>query len=236
MPTNINFAFDTKQQRYRYTSGRNKGKFVSEGKVRSILRSYLKQEKKTAQEKTQELFDGKVTLREWEKWQAERLKKNAIQMAKIGNPAIGTVATDPYEFSKIGNYLRSTYGYLRGFTNEIKSGELSQAQILARIGLYYEDQNYMAEESKRISHRKAGYQWERRILALAEHCSDCITYASMGWQPMGTLPAITTQCKCKANDKCYFEYSSSLLRPITESMSDYSQHRRFNYFQHGWLQ
>jgi len=214
----INFAFDVKSQRYRYTTGRNKGKFVGEGKVRSLLRSYLKQEKAKAQEKTQELIDGNIKLREWEKWNAEQIKRIALQVYKIGSPTLGTVATDPNDYSKIGNYLKSTYGYLRNFTNEIKSGELSEAQIQARIGLYYEDLNYLAEESKRQSHRYAEYRWERRLLAVAEHCPDCVAYAARGWQPLGTLPAITTQCQCRANDKCWFEYSKSLLMPDNQSM------------------
>lgn len=235
MATKINFAFDTKQQRYRYTSGRNKGKFVSEGKVRSLLRSYLKQEKKKAQEKTQELFDNKISLREWEKWQAEQLKRIAIQTYKIGNPTLGTVATDPGDYSVIGNYLKSTYIYLRNFSNEIKAGELSQAQIMARIGLYYEDQNFMAEESKRKSHKTAGYRWERRKLAMAEHCNDCISYAGMGWQPIGTLPAITTQCQCRANDKCHFEYSNSFFSPTMEAFisSGFGDSKSISF---GWLQ
>ncbi|MGK7892983.1 MAG: hypothetical protein AB4372_04920 [Xenococcus sp. (in: cyanobacteria)] len=215
---NPNFAFDTNTQRYRYTSGRNKGKFVGAGRVRSLLRSYLKSEKEKANELNDQLFNDAISLSDWERSQAKRLKSLALQVYKIGNPELGSSIYDSSDYGTIGGYLKSTYIYLRNFSQDIAQGKLSQAQINQRIGLYYEDLNYLVEESKRKSHKRSNFRWERRRLAIAEHCKDCPNYAALGWQPIGTLPAITTQCECRSNDKCYFEYSKSLSQPSNESI------------------
>lgn len=211
---NPNFAFDVNTQRYRYTSGRNKGKFVSAGRVRSVLRSHLKQQKELAVKDNQKLFDGEISLGDWEKSQAKRLKSLSLQVFKINNPSLGKSENDASDYGFIGNYLKSTYLYLRNFSQEIGNGKLSQAQINQRSGLYYEDLNYLLEEAKRKSHQRALFLWERRILAIAEHCNSCVGYAALGWSPIGSLPKVTTQCECRANCKCYFEYSKSLSRPV----------------------
>jgi hypothetical protein len=48
---------------------------------------------------------------------------------------------------------------------------------------------------------------ERRVLGhpRTEHCSDCPPLAAMGWQPIGTLPAIGDS-ECKQLCLCHFEY------------------------------
>lgn len=57
-------------------------------------------------------------------------------------------------------------------------------------------------------------RWERRVLGhpKTEHCHDCPPFAALGWQPIGTLPAIG-ESECGHLCLCHFEYSESLEKP-----------------------
>lgn len=57
--------------------------------------------------------------------------------------------------------------------------------------------------SGRFLMRALGFNEERRVLAAAEHCADCVGYASVGWRPIGSLPAIGNS-KCLSHCKCHF--------------------------------
>lgn len=219
-----NFTFDSKLQRYRYAAGRNKGRFVGEGKVRSVIKGHIKDQAAKAVAETDKLIKQTMSLSDWEIAQASRLKQLALQLAKIQNPGLGKSDSDFSDYGKIGSYLKDTYMFLRKFSEEIASEKLSESQIKARINLYYADLSFISEEFRRLSYKRADYSWERRVITAMESCSDCIGYAGQGWQPIGTLPAITTNCACKANDKCYFEYSSSLTRPTLNKLQT-----------HGWI-
>ncbi len=64
---------------------------------------------------------------------------------------------------------------------------------------------------------------ERRVLAGDANCNDCVSYASLGWQPFGTLPEPGQDSVCKANCKCIVESRKAVQEgdesPRTESQS-----------------
>ena len=104
------------------------------------------------------------------------------------------------------------------FSREIQAGKLSQAQISARIELYFNKTRFDYESGRSAIHAESDYRWERRIKPARESCSSCIQYKDMGWQSSGTLPKPTQQCECQANCKCYFEYSKSREKPMLEML------------------
>ena len=229
-PNSPNFKFDLKVQRYRYTSGRKKGSFVGEKKVKAELGKYLAKQADITQKTNEKLFKGTLPLADWEEGLARRLKDAALIVFKIGNPALGNSPFDASDYGFIGAYLKATYAYLHGFSEKIKAGELSEAQINANMRLYFNDLTFLIEEGKRKSHIRNGWRWERRLLSIAEHCGSCVRYASLGWQPIGSLPSITTKCECQSNDKCYFEYSNSLIRPSLNSVGWIGSHITKEYY------
>lgn len=210
----INFYFNWSSQRYHYSEGEKKGQFLGKNQVRELVLDYLNRQKDKAREINEKLFNNKISLGDWELEQAKLIKTSAIASYKIGNPKLGNGSkTDAEDYGRIGRYLRDEYLYLRNFSREIANGNLTQNQINARINLYLERCKWAFEEGKRYAHKRAGYRWEMRLLGIAEHCSQCLYYAQLGWQPIGSLPGITTKCDCKSNDKCRFEYSKSLTKP-----------------------
>jgi hypothetical protein len=61
-------------------------------------------------------------------------------------------------------------------------------------------------DGKVAAAKDAGLVEERRRLNPAEHCADCIGFANLGWQPIGSLPEPGEQSVCRANCKCTKEF------------------------------
>ncbi len=213
----MEIEYDRKTQRYRWTENPSKGQFVSNQQVRALINKSIEQKKERVRAITQQLFDEEIKLSEWEKETAKLLKTTAIQNYAIGKP--GDLSLKDY--GRIGNHLRSQYGYLRKFSREIRTGKLSQARISARIELYFNKTRFDYESGHSAIHAESGYRWERRIKPARESCLSCIQYNDMGWQSIGTLPKPTQQCECQANCKCYFEFSKSREKPTLEILSSF---------------
>jgi hypothetical protein len=214
----LDFYFNQKTQRYHYADREKKYEFISKNKVRELVRGYLETKKADTQKLNQDLFDGKISVEDWENSLAQQIKNTSLELYKIANPTLGQDRQkDLKHYGKLGANLKNELFYLYKFRTEIEEGKLSEAQIIARANQYIDGTYWAFEEGKRESHISTGWLWERRRLADAIHCIDCPVYAGMGWMSIGTLPAIGTRCKCQSNDKCYFEYSKSVNKPTTAS-------------------
>lgn len=214
----IDFYFNQKTQRYHYADGPRKYEFISKEKVRGLVREHIDDTKEKVSQKTQELLSNKISLGEWETYLAQTLKETSIQFYKIGNPKLGQDPQNDFrDYGRIGANLRTEYAYLRRFSAQIADGKLSPAQINARAKQYIEGAYFNFESGKKESHKRTGWIWERRWMSPVEHCKDCPVYAAQGWVPIGTLPGIGQRCQCGSNDKCYFEYSKSAVRPVVQN-------------------
>lgn len=84
----------------------------------------------------------------------------------------------------------------------------SVAQVIARAQQYGHS---VWQTTQQVTHAQAVVQGimtqERRVLGhpKTHHCEDCPPLAAMGWQPIGTLPAIG-QTECGGMCYCHFEY------------------------------
>lgn len=198
----INYSFNQKSQRY---YDKTNGKFISRNQVREAVNLNLKNKTNIASDIAQAYNNKELTNVEFEQLMVKLIKTTYIQNYKIGNPDL--TASDN---ETIRQRLVEEYVYLRRFTNELPN--LSPAQITARAKMYFSNISSFDEGSRR-SYRQNGWLWERRKTSIAEHCSDCVYYAKLGWQFIGTLPPIATRSACLANCKCYFEFSKSITRP-----------------------
>ena len=56
--------------------------------------------------------------------------------------------------------------------------------------------------------RRTGFKQMRRRLGAVKtsHCPDCISWDSMGWTEIGSLPPPGERCQCLFNCRCYIEY------------------------------
>lgn len=102
-----------------------------------------------------------------------------------------------------------------GMEEPLEPPGMTPGQFTARVEKYA-DSAWQAPQ--RINRDKATQQGifklERRILGVpkTEHCSDCPPLAELGWQPIGTLPAIG-ESECGPLCLCHFEYTEEEGKP-----------------------
>ena len=111
---------------------------------------------------------------------------------------------NPSHWGLLGSMIREQYRYFDRFIEEIRSGVLSPGQIAVRCMMYVNSSKEAYERAREYNARELGVTEEKWELGDAEHCDDCVLFASMGWQPFGTFPvpgagdtACLTNCKCE---------------------------------------
>ena len=97
--------------------------------------------------------------------------------------------------------------YLDNFAAEMHSGKQAMNGFVpVRARMYADAAVGTYEAIRRAIFEGEGFEGERRVLdAAAEHCSDCVKAALLGWQLIGTLPAIGDSA-CNVHCTCMFEY------------------------------
>ena len=214
------FEFEKGTQRYRYTSGDRKGQFVAFETVHNDLTaSYQSQQKDVGRSVNAKLFNGEIDTASWMREQAAQLKQAHINMFALGFG--GHARLGASEYGSIGNRLRGEYGFLRQFAQDIEDGKLSEAQINARADQYYQSLWQTYEIGREKAHVQDGFEWERRYTSVGEVCPDCVAFAAKGWQPIGSLPAPGDQSRCRANCRCWKEFSKGSSQP-QNSILDYT--------------
>ena len=150
---------------------------------------------------TQQLVDQRMSLAEWQAGMMEQIKisHSAAAAASRG----GWAQMSQADWGAVGRMIREQYGYLRNFAHQVASGEqLLNGTALVRADLYAGAARGTFEEMRRRYERLMnGAEEEARVLGEADHCNDCLEFAALGWQPVGTLPAIgesvcITRCHC----------------------------------------
>jgi len=196
------FEFLKRQGIYRE---RFSGQVFSEADLLRISESFMiDQIEMNIQNLTEAFIVGKISLPQWQERMVYEIKSGYIVLGQLGRGGKKLMTFSDY--GRIGARLRQEYRFLERFAQEIKSGTLTANQILARAKLYARGPQVAYWENRLSAMADAGYTLERRVLHPAEHCPDCIQYASRGWQTLGSLPAPGMGSRCLHNCKCTKEF------------------------------
>jgi hypothetical protein len=155
---------------------------------------------------TRRYLAGDFGLEEWERRVKERIKENHETLFAFGKGGAGyATATDKLDTVR---YLQSVeYSALSGFAKDIRSGKLSEAQIKHRITLYAYHSKVSYERGKKSLKSGEGTRRARRTLGpCVNHCSDCLSYAALGWVRLEELVLPGDRCQCGAYCCCSVEY------------------------------
>lgn len=205
------FYWNANSQQYHYANGSKKGQFVREKDVARITEKAIEYELQVGNKITKDLLSGKINVSTWEQQTAQSIRNLAIYQYSLGIGGIKQM--DWRDHAEISGKVNLQYQYLRGFSRDIIQGNLSEAQILARVQMYYNKTRHFYEDGKLEGHTRNGFLWERRVLAAFHSCDDCVRYSGVGWVRIGTLPNPGESCQCRANCKCVKYYSKSPILP-----------------------
>lgn len=195
------WSYDRKSGRYRDERGR----FLSEKSVQALVDGRIDRLSAQLQRFTRMLADGSITLEQWQGSVREAIKAAHLQAAIIGHG--GRAGMGAAEYGRIGQRLRQEYAYLQGFALDLLEQRSSTAMALARIKLYAESVRGSFWEGTAIRKEQQGFGLMQRILdPLAQHCEDCIGYASRGVVPIGSVPLPGQRCACRARCRCTVRY------------------------------
>lgn len=204
------FEFDPRTLRYR---NKSTGRLVGLATIKKLVNDTIEQYQQENRVIATDLFEGRLSVGEWESDIAQNIKDLNLQLYKLGSGQM-----DSRDYGIVGRRLRREYGYLRKFSTEIALGQLTENQITARLDQYANAARGMLERGRREGFSLAGATYERRILNSKVPCAQCPQYAALGWQPKGLLQNIGEGCDCRSNCKCSFEYSFGINRPDNQSL------------------
>ena len=197
------YEYDKKSHAYR---DRATGYYVKNETILNLTESFIKDNVKVRlTDLTDKMLAGTITLEQWQEKAAVVVKQGYLVNSFIGKGGVQNMTQKDY--GAIGGHLAFEYRHLNQFGQDIKNGTATGGQIEIRIGMYGDGTRkaYFEARERSIKENKTLTE-ERRILGQAEHCPDCLEYASRGWVPVGNTPAPGVACACKHNCKCDKEY------------------------------
>ena len=116
--------------------------------------------------------------------------------------SLGAGGFDTLDQNSLSAFMQSELEYLRGLFDRILSGQ-SPTLTNAHLRMYANHFRRNYYDQRRERYRRDGSRTEeRRLLNPAEHCSDCIKFFEMGWQPIGTFPPPGDGSQCLSNCRC----------------------------------
>jgi hypothetical protein len=186
----------------RFVDGR--GRFVSESAVRSVIDDVADAASSRMQAASEALLDGRMSLGAW---QAEM--QATVKLAHSAAAVIANGGAESMTFSawgSVGQTVRSEYGYLRQFAEQIASGEQPlNGSLTARAAQYGQASRSHFERVRGDGQRRRGYLSCRNVLHAGESCSQCKAQSARGWVATGSLVPVGQRI-CRGNCKCSIAY------------------------------
>jgi hypothetical protein len=171
------------------------------------------------QNQTRRMIDGNLEAGQWQDVIGRDTANLLIAQAALAAGGIDEI-TPSIQASIIGDIADETglvfsLSRLQSFATDVASGQMNEAAILHRAGLYGLSSNTIYEQSRGISHAAALsatgsplFGFERNVLSDVLHCPECPALTNLGWVKIGTLPEPGTRI-CAMNCWCYLEYSAT---------------------------
>jgi hypothetical protein len=198
------WQWDAASRRYRNAET---GRFLSADRVRALRDSFVSSTAEAPQALTSALAAGDLTLPQWEAGMRLSIKQSFLAAGLLGRG--GKNAADPSFYGALGVRVKAQYGFLGEFAREIAKGELSEAQIAARGGMYLEAARSAFEQGRAASFSidlpaypgdgqsqcltRCRYGWDLAeteaevqatwVLGGSNHCPDCGGNAAR-WNPL----------------------------------------------------
>lgn len=171
------YTFDSQSDRYRDTAT---GRYVTRSTALEYVERSIGASSDVVTGFAHAVANGDVSAADWHSRMREEIKGEYIRQYLLGRGGLGSMTADDY--GSIGGMIADQYRYLDGFYEQVRSGELGEAQIAARAKMYIRS----AREGYERGHSRA-----------------------VG-MPFGALPAYPGDgsTECLSNCACFWEFET----------------------------
>lgn len=185
------------------------GQFVSKATVRNALESLIDVSAVRMNGLSEKLKAGVVSLADWQSGMMDMIKQSHVAASALANG--GWAQMTQSDWGYVGSLVKEQYQYLRNFAKQIVDGtQPLDGRFLVRTDLYGDAANTTYSAMQTRAYMEDGYDEERRTRENDPNvCDDCVEYADMGWQPIGTLPEPGNDSVCLKRCRCEKEYRKS---------------------------
>lgn len=206
--------YDAKIKRFRYKGGSPgspiRGTFLSRKEALALQRVYLNGVIKEFVSLAPSIIKGDIGTYTRA---GELLKRIHVSYAIL--EAGGIDRLNQSQLGAIGNVLKKhyyqgkddetgkPYGLKHLFKEVQSTPDYSEALLKNRLVMYANAGELSGHTVGQSIALDEGKTLVKRVLgATHQHCQDCLRYASLGYQPIGSLPLPKTRCQCRANCVC----------------------------------
>jgi hypothetical protein len=203
-------------QEYRWSEGLSNyiganGKMVSRAVVNAALEQTVIGSQSEMVLLSERLQSGSLSITEWRAGMAEQIK--IIQTSEAALARGGWVQMTQSDWGWVGSQVKAQYKYLDNFARQIANGEQPlNGRFLQRAKMYAQAGRAMFQEFRRRYMRiYKGATEERRVLGVAEHCTEgkrpgCVEQAALGFLPVGSKELVPIGgCTCLTACHCFWE-------------------------------
>jgi hypothetical protein len=181
------------------------GRFVSRDTVRGWIDQSILKSQQRIQLVTDDVRAGRITVDEWQVTMREEIKRTQLASEMLARG--GRAQMTPADFGRVGQRVRVQYGYLRDFASQLVDRSIrTDGSFLNRAKMYAAASRGAFHETEGDVLADAGYTLERNILAIAEHCEQCVIETRRGFVAIGSLIPIGERT-CLVNCRCRLEYA-----------------------------
>jgi hypothetical protein len=191
------YTWDAVAARYRDS---RTGRFVPEGQIRTAIDRAIIKANGEMTALARQLRKGEITLDEWSEAMRTEIKAQQLAAAMVARGGAAQMTQEDY--GRVGGQIANQFRYLNNFQSQIAQGLPLDGRFINRVELYSEAARTTFESTKRDVEEEAGSGEESNELGAADHCSECIELAGLGWVPIGTMPPpgrriCGNKCKCR---------------------------------------
>jgi hypothetical protein len=194
----MSVIYDKKTKRFRD----NKGRFISPKVIRNEIDKVVQVTAGRLEKIATDLTLGKIDIKTFQTRTRDVLKSSYTLSGSVAKG--GWRQMTKGDWGKVGAQAKREYGYLNKFAEAIKSGKLSDKQIIARARSYASSVRAVYEQSSFDNRKEAGGLC-RRVLNAKESCSECRAAASRGFIEVDEMPPVGSLL-CKSFCRCRIEF------------------------------
>ncbi len=199
------FVWNDKSHRWRDNAS---GRYISQRRMTQMRDTYIDAKKGQTGAVTDRLLRGEITSNQWNLEMRQLTKTTYINEYLAAHGGVNSMTQS--DWGRLGQQLRTQYGYLDKFQADLNAGKMTAGQAKVRAGMYIESGSQAFEKGKAAArglpmlpaypgdgqtqcHANCRCHWDIAntdtgwdctwVLGDAEHCPDCVANAGR-WNPL----------------------------------------------------